>query len=205
MKRCVIVGAGEIYSPIEVCERDFIIAADGGYKHLKNANISPDVLIGDFDSIDKIPQLTGTEIVRHPVEKDDTDMYLAYKLGVEKGFREFVIYGGVGGREDHTFANYCLLLDAKNENNNIILIGNKRKTFVIKNEKITLESAAGKCLSVFAFGSDAYGVSICGLKYAAENITLSAAYPLGVSNSFVENKHASISVENGALLIMQEV
>ena len=204
MKRCVIVGAGEIYSPIEVCERDFIIAADGGYKHLKNANISPDVLIGDFDSIDKIPQLTGTEIVRHPVEKDDTDMYLAYKLGVEKGFREFVIYGGVGGREDHTFANYCLLLYAKEEGNSVFLISGKAKVSLIKNEKTTVHGKLGKHLSLFPFGSDAEGVTVKGAEYECEKINLTANFPLTVSNIFKDTP-VNIEVENGALLIMEEI
>ena len=205
MRRCVIVGAGEIFGDIEVRDGDLVIAADGGYAHLERASIVPDVLIGDFDSIDVMPSLSSVEIVRHPVQKDETDMYLAYKLGVSKGCDEFYIYGGVGGREDHTFANYCLLLDAINEKKRIYLMGNGRKIFVIKNEKITLESTAGKTLSVFAFGADAHGVCLRGVNYEAEGITLSQVFPLGVSNSIKEDgTRAQISVDNGALLIMLE-
>ena len=205
MRRCVIVGAGEIFGDIEVRDGDLVIAADGGYAHLERASIVPDVLIGDFDSIDVMPSLSSVEIVRHPVQKDETDMYLAYKLGVSKGCDEFYIYGGVGGREDHTFANYCLLLDAINEGKRIFLMGVDRKIFVIKNEKIELDSSAGKTLSVFAFGADAHGVTLRGVKYEAENITLRQAFPLGVSNS-VKNTdtRAEISVGDGALLVMFE-
>ena len=205
MGRCVIVGAGEVYSRVSVMPGDFVIAADGGYMHLNKMGIVPDVLIGDFDSISEIPDLEGVEIIRHKVEKDETDMYLAYKIGADRGFDKFYVYGGVGGREDHTFANYCLLLGAIEEGNRVFLMAEKHKSFVIKNEKVKIKSDAGKGISVFAFGSDAEGVSIKGLKYEAENITLKCSYPLGVSNSFKENSDAEISVLNGALLIMQEI
>ena len=205
MKRCVIVGAGEIYSPIEIKSGDFVIAADGGYLHLRAANIVPNVIVGDFDSMDEPTAFEGIEIVKHPVEKDETDMYLAYRIGAQHGCDEFYFYGGVGGREDHTFANYCLLLRVTNENKRAFLIGNKSKTFVIKNEKIELCSFEGKGISVFAFGSDAHNVSIKGLKYEAEDITMTSSYPIGVSNSFTKGKTAEISVGDGALLIMQEM
>ena len=206
MRRCVIVGAGEVRGEISISENDFVIAADGGYEYLEKMGVTPDVLIGDFDSIEALPQnLDAAQIIRHPVEKDETDMYLAYKVGVQNGCCEFYVYGGTGGREDHTFANYCLLLDAINEGKHIFLMGVDRKIFVIKNEKIELDSSAGKTLSVFAFGADAHGVTLRGVKYEAENITLRQAFPRGVSNS-VKNTdtRAEISVGDGALLVMLE-
>ena len=59
--------------------------------------------VGDFDSLGQVPE--GENIVRHPVMKDDTDMMLAVKLGLERGYTRFHIYGGMGGRTDHTIAN----------------------------------------------------------------------------------------------------
>ena len=206
MKRCVIVGAGEVHAEIEINPADLVIAADGGYQHLEKISVAPDILIGDFDSIENVPQLRGTEIVRHPVEKDETDMYLAYKIGVQKGYNEFYIYGGVGGREDHTFANYCLLLDAINDGKQIYLMGNKRKIFAIKNEKIAFSSPEDKIVSVFAFGADAHGVTLRGLKYEAENIRLRQCFPLGVSKSVKDSStRVEISVEDGVLLVMLEL
>lgn len=74
--------------------------------------------------------------------KDETDLCLAYRIGASKGYTDFDIYGGVGGREAHTFANYCLLLEAKNDKNDVALIGNGVKTFVVKNEKKQIFGAA---------------------------------------------------------------
>lgn len=204
--RCIIVGAGEIYGEIETKQGDLIIAADGGYDRLRKTSVTPDILIGDFDSIDSLPRLKDIEIIRHPVEKDETDMYLAYKIGLQNGCDEFYIYGGTGGREDHTFANYCLLIDALNDKKRVYLMGDKRKIFAIKNEKIEFNSPAGKTVSVFAFGSDAHCVSLGGLKYEAKNVTLSATFPLGVSNSVKSSDtRVEISVEDGVLLIMLEL
>ncbi len=198
---CYIVGAGDFFGEIQKKDGDMLIAADGGYEKIKELGLVPDVLIGDFDSLSELPDNIKT--IRHPVQKDETDMFLAYKMGAEIGYDRFALYGGVGGREDHTFANYCLLLKAKNENKHAVLFGNRTKVYIIKNEKIELFGDEGKTISVFPFGKDAEGVYIKGLKYEAENITLCSDFPLGVSNSFTKNK-ACISVEKGALLIIEE-
>ena len=200
---CYLVGAGDFFGNISAAQGDFIIAADGGYESLLARGVLPDLLLGDFDSIKEMP--SGIETVRYPVEKDETDMFLAYKIGVSLGYKKFRIYGGVGGREDHTFANYSLLLQAKRDENDAVLIGNGVEIKVIENEKTEIFGASGKCVSVFAIASDAEGVNIKGLKYEAENITLGCAFPLGVSNSFTDAGRGEISVARGALLIFTEV
>ncbi len=199
---CYIVGAGEFYHPFTPGAGDLVIAADGGYDHLKNFGIRCDLLIGDLDSIKEAP--SDVELITHPKRKDETDTYLAYREGVKKGYTTFYIYGGTGGREDHTFANYCLLLGAKNENNSVFLFSEKAKVSLIKNESVTLYSSPGKTLSIFPFGSDASGVSILGAEYECESIPLKADFPLAVSNAFKDGP-VTVRVENGALLIMQEI
>ena len=200
---CYIVGAGDFYGDISINGTDILIAADGGYDKLLGLGLVPHILIGDLDSIKEVPK--DIEIIRYPVQKDETDMFLAYKIGLERGYKSFVIYGGVGGREDHTFANYSLLLHAKNDSNSAVLVGHGTKTYVIKNEKAELYGKCGKTVSVFAFGADASGVDIKGLKYETENATITCDFPLGVSNSFTESGTGSIFVRNGALLVIEEV
>ena len=199
MKTCYIVGAGEFFGNITKEAKDLIIAADGGYDHLVRIDIKPDLLIGDLDSITDVPK--GIETVRFPVEKDETDMRIAYRIGKERGYNNFVILGGVGGREDHTFANICLLSEAKNDGSTAVLIGKDYKATVIKNEEITLCGNPYGTFSIFAFGSDVEGVSVIDAKYTAENVTLKYDFPLGVSNSFLESGCAKIKVNSGSLLI----
>ncbi len=199
---CYIVGAGDFYGDIKISCGDMLIAADGGYETVFRLGLIPDVLIGDFDSIENLPENIIT--LRYPAEKDETDMLLAYKIGKEKGYKKFLLYGGVGGRDDHTFANYSLLLYAKNEENTAVLIGNHIKSYIIKNEKTAIFGKGGKTFSVFAFGGRAAGVNIKGAKYEAIDAILECDFPLGVSNSLTDSGEASVSVDNGALLIMEE-
>jgi len=198
MKKCIIFSAAQIfdYSGINP-DNSFVIAADGGLIHTKKLNITPDVVIGDMDSYDgKVPE----DSLLFPVKKDDTDTMLAIKKGLELGFSDFEIYGGMGGRFDHTIANIQSLSFLKNHNANGVLKDENHTVYLIKNERLTL-TETGKYISVFAYGADANGVSLSGFEYPLENGTLSADFPLGVSNKAV-SKEVSIEVSDGVLLVI---
>ena len=202
MSICYIVGAGYFPFPFTPKDADLVIAADGGYDTLRRHSIRCDLLIGDLDSIVDLPN--DVEIIRHKVEKDETDMHLAYLEGAKRGYKNFRIYGGTGGRDDHTFANYSLLLYIRNSGGRAELFSKYAKTYVLKNEAMTLPKRDTGNISVFAFGGDARGVSVEGLYYCANDVTLKPDFPLGVSNSFV-GKDAKIEVRDGALLIIEEL
>ena len=199
MKKCIIFCAAEfdkLAAPIG--KEDYILAADGGLRHLERIGLKPNGIIGDFDSLGYVP--TGAEVF--PVEKDDTDAMLAARKGLQLGFREFWFYGSLDGpRLDHTAANFQTLQYLADHGAVGYLIGKDYLVTVVKNGAITFP--AGKCgtVSVFCMGADAAGVSIRGLHYELEMGTLTAGFPLGVSNHFTE-KEAIISVEQGSLLIL---
>ena len=109
-ERCVIFGAGEYYEgPAPAIEKGMLaIAADGGLDHMRAMGLSPDFVIGDFDSLSgDVPD--GDRSVRLPPQKDDPDLLSALKVGWSRGAREFHIYGALGGRIDHTIANMQLM------------------------------------------------------------------------------------------------
>ena len=201
MKKCYLVGAGDLGAVPEVRDDDLVIAADGGYDHLTSHGIRCDLIIGDLDSISKDDN--EIEIIRHPVEKDETDMFLAYCEGASRGYTHFEILGGTGGREDHTYANYQLLLYIREHGHTARLISEKMVMTVIKNESLELHGKRGSTLSIFAIGGDAKGVTVSGAKYSADRINLTECFPLGVSNSFLWD-NATVSVEYGSLLLMWE-
>ena len=198
---CYIVGAGEIYPLPKIEKDDFVIAADGGFDSLLSLGIAPNLLVGDLDSIKNVP--TGIEILRHPTVKDETDMHLAFLEGEKRGFREFFIYGGVGGRADHTFANYSLLFYIAKRGCKARLVGEHEDVISIYESSVSLENQSGKYFSVFAFGGEAHGVSIKNAKYEIENATLTPDFPLGVSNEFCDTP-PTISVNKGSLLVIFE-
>ena len=201
MARCIIFGAAEFDSLLLPMEKDdLIIAADGGLRHFEGAVRGPDVILGDFDSLGYTPQ--GAQVF--PVEKDDTDVMLAVRQGLSRGFREFVIYGGMDGpRIDHTMANFQTLAFLRAQDARGFLVGKTHMATVISKETITFSDDYKGILSVFCLGRDATGVTIRGLKYSLENGTLTADIPLGVSNHFV-GKQSEITVENGSLLLIWE-
>ena len=138
-----------------------------------------------------------------PVEKDDTDTMYALKLGLEKGYRRFYIYGGLGGdREDHTYANLQSLLYLANRGARGWLFGKDCVWTLIKNSSVRIGGSGN--VAVFCPDGKAEGVYLKGLKYELDNAVISSEFPLGVSNSMAAPE-AEIRVENGALLIMYDV
>ena len=156
------------------------------------------MILGDFDSLGYVPE--GAQVF--PVEKDDTDILLAIRHGLESGFREFLIYGGVEGpRLDHAIANLQALSYLRAHGARGYLIGKTQIMTVIEQESAVFASSAEGILSVFCIGKDAQGVTLKGLQYSLENGTLSAQFPLGVSNHFM-GAEASVAVKNGRLLLI---
>ena len=199
---CYLVGAGDFNENIELYEDDLLIAVDGGFDSLMNTGYRPDVLIGDLDSVTmEVPE--SVKVLKYPKEKDETDMFLAYRIGVRCGYTDFVILGGTGGRLDHTYANLSILLYAKEHGHNITMIDEHSMIICIKNESVRLSGKPGSYLSAFAIGGKAYGVTIKGAKYEVEDANLSPSFPLGVSNEFTDTD-ALICVEDGALIIIAE-
>ena len=201
MNTCVIFCAGGFDALIEPIDgSDFVIAADGGLRHLNGLGISPDRVLGDFDSLGYVPR--GAQVF--PVEKDDTDSMLAVRQGLERGCRRFVLYGGLdGSRPDHTIANYQTLQFIADQGAAGYLAGLTHIATVVKNGAIAFSDTADGIISVFCMGADARGVQIRGLKYELTDGTLSAGFPLGVSNHFT-GKKSVISVENGSLLVIYD-
>ena len=198
---CYIVGAGDFETPFAPDAQDLVIAADGGLLHLQKYGIRADIAIGDFDSLGRIPE--ECEKIVFPEKKDFTDTALALYEGQKRGFRSFVILGGTGGRDDHTFANYSLLLEARERGLFAKLVSKNSTAFVIKNEKIAVKCDTGAHFSAFAFGQAANGVSLTGLAYEASDVTLLPSCHLASCNLF-DGRTAEVEVKDGALLVFVE-
>lgn len=206
-KRAVLIGAGDLAGEcIEVEKEDFIIALDGGLVFCVENDIKPDYIMGDFDSLPEekrglLAEGLQEQIRCLPKEKDDTDMLAAIKFAIEKGFTEFKIYGGLGGRLSHTVANIQCLMYLKERGCKGLLVGKDTKAFLLKDESVTFPETDSGYLSVFAYSKKAEGVTLKGLKYELENAILTDSFPLGVSNEFV-GKKSSVDVRKGVLLLV---
>ena len=198
MRKCVIFCAAGFSGLLEPVSDALVIAADGGLQHTQSLGITPDVILGDFDSLGYVPE--GANVF--PVEKDDTDAMLAVRHGLRAGCRDFLLYGSLDGKRlDHTVANFQTLQFLADQGAAGTLVGADHLVTVLKNGSLTFPAGAEGILSVFCVGPDAAGVDIEGLQYLLKDGTLSAGFPLGVSNHFI-GKEAKISVKNGSLLLL---
>ena len=200
---CYIVGAMSLTPNLRPYPgpNDYVIAADAGFEYCCKNCIIPDLVLGDFDSLGKAPK--HPNVMQLPVEKDDTDTMFALKLGLEKGYRRFYVYGGLGGkRPDHTIANMQALLYLLSHGARGWLFGEKYVWTAIENSTLRIEGEGD--VSVFCIDGRAEGVSIKGLKYELNDAGITSDFPLGVSNSFAA-RQAEISVKSGRLLIMYDL
>jgi thiamine pyrophosphokinase len=197
--RCIIIAGAPGFSGFTAAAGDYIIAADSGYRHALAAGIKPDILIGDFDSLECVPQ--NIQSIKSPAVKDDTDTFLAVRHAISLGYKNFLLLGALGGRLDHQTANiaacafiaeqggYCEIRDSKN-----IIIA-------IKDSQICLAKIENWSVSVFSYSDRSIGVTLAGLKYTLENAALTNTFPIGVSNEFAEDT-ATVEVKDGVLLII---
>lgn len=175
---------------------DFVIAADAGYAELIRQGVKPDLVVGDFDSLGEVP--AGETVVRHPVMKDDTDMMLAVKLGLERGYRDFRLYGALGGRLDHTLANIQTLGYLAARDAHGVIVGDVCLA-AVKNGVLRFRAEARGTISVFCLGVPARGVFLEGLLYPLTDYTMTPDFPIGVSNEFT-GAPSSVRVRDGCLV-----
>ncbi|MBR4973535.1 MAG: thiamine diphosphokinase [Clostridia bacterium] len=200
MRTCYIFGAAN-GKPRDLIKKDgdIIIAADAGYKMLNELNIIPDIVLGDFDSLGFVPK--ALEIIKHPVRKDDTDTLLAVKVGLDRGFKRFVLYGCTGGRIDHSLANFQTLSFISSNGGEGYLCGDDFTATAICESGIKFSSKAKGSVSVFSATTECENVNINGLLYPLSNASLRFDFPLGVSNEFIE-KESEISIGKGTAIIV---
>lgn len=207
---CILIGAGDLtISEIPVGENDLCIAVDGGYEYCKLLEITPDYILGDFDSISEkeaegvaeIAKAEEDKVIVLPVEKDDTDMLAAIKLGLSEGYQSFRIYGGMGGRIEHTIANIQCLLYLKEHNAVGYLMDGTGMILVAKEEEISFQDSLEGYMSLFSM-DDKATVSIENMKYLLQEQEITNSFPIGISNEFILGEKGKITVHKGAVVII---
>ena len=209
MSRCVIFSACPVQPELKrlLHADDFIIACDAGYHNCERLGCKPDVIVGDFDSA-PCPVQENDDIVVLPHVKDDTDTEYAAKLASEKGFQEVLLLGALGGRRiEHTLSNLCTGLGLEQRGVRAALQDERsRITFVMPGESRRYPKADYFYLSVFPMEGRAEGVCERGSFYELTDATLTAGYPLGVSNEYAEDSDCiTISTRKGALVVVETI
>ncbi len=189
---------------VNLDESDLLIAADGGASYCRQIGLTPSILIGDFDSLDKddLNYFTGlgAEIIRHPAQKDYTDLELSLRHAQSLGVQEILVHGALGARWDQTLANILLPAIAELKMIDIRLIDENQEVRLLHGGRdYEVYGQSGDTLSLIPIGGDARGVRSIGLEYPLQGETLFFGATRGVSNRFMEEK-ATIHIDQGTLI-----
>ena len=202
MPACMIIAAmyrGEEAEFLFPGPLDCLICADRGYEAARKAGLTPDLVVGDFDSMPR-PDLPPEKLLVLPVHKDDTDTAVALEEGRRRGYREFRVGGGLGGRLDPTMANLQLAADCALRGERMWLCDPQNMATVLAPGSYALPWQYGRKLSLLAFTERVGGVCLRGTEWPLEGAVLESRRPLGVSNEWKEAS-AILSFESGLLAV----
>jgi thiamine pyrophosphokinase len=186
---------------------DLIVAADGGARYALEAGVVPDLVVGDMDSLGEdlareVVKLGGF-LERHPVRKDKMDGQLAVLAARERGATAADLLCAVGGTLGALFAVPQILLAAERIGLRSTVVADRGRIFVIEAGSRTVQGDPQDSVSIFPLSGPATGVTLESMEYPLENASLEPGDTLGFHNELIGRK-ASVSVEEGALLVVHE-
>ena len=197
--RAVIFANGELGQPERMRALlradDYLIAADGGLRHLRALDRKPDLLIGDLDSVSQpdVDWLAGgsTEIRKFPAEKDFTDLELALRAAHERGVEGILLAAALGGRLDQTLANIGLLRLPELSGMDVSLDDGLTEVRLIT-ATLTIQGSEGDIVSLIPAGSAVEGVRTHALQYPLNAETLSPGQTRGISNVMLTDRKSVV-------------
>ena len=211
VSRAVIFAGGSVsdYDALRCHMQDcqFVVCADSGITHCNALGLCADLWVGDFDSSDfeelsALSAANGTHIIRLNPVKDDTDTEHALDCVLERGYRDIVLFGGIGTRLDHSIANVFLMEKALDKGAVLTIVNDKNILHFVRNETIILKRNSMKYVSILPL--EDVVVSNFGFMYPLNNEKLYRASSRGISNEIIGNE-ASITISGGAALVIESV
>ncbi len=186
---------------------DFVVAVDGGSRHLEDLEVKPNALLGDFDSISDYEQFVrrypDVEVVQFPPKKDFTDSELAVEYAIEKQPKKVTVVGCIGSRMDHTFATVLLLKKFLDAGIDACMLNEKNEIRLIQSD-YEIDGAVGDLMSLVPVSDEVKGIYLHGFEYPLVDATLRLGSSTGVSNVFARHK-AKIELKSGVLLVFKSV
>lgn len=186
---------------------DLIIGADKGSEYLYDYEITPHLILGDFDSINKKKlkeiEEKQIEIIKFPPEKDYTDTEIAIIEAIKRGADIIYLFGGIGTRVDHSLGNIGLLLTTKNKGSKLIIIDDNNKMY-LADKSMNLNGNAGETISFHALSDVVKGFDIKGAKYNLDNYDMHLLDPRAICNEFIDSP-IDIKYDSGELLIIHAI
>ncbi|HHT66406.1 MAG: thiamine diphosphokinase [Caldicoprobacterales bacterium] len=204
--RAVVVSNGELGETKKLKSMlpdfDLVVCCDGGIRHLESLGLFPDLIVGDFDSVDPALldtyQKKGVTIRTFPIEKNETDTELAVQAAVESGAEQVVLLGALGSRWDHSYANIMVLVRLMKSGIDAAILHSHNR-IVVSDDTLCIEGCPGQLVSLLPLGENVAVHSTTGLKYPISDQKLPLDTPYGISNIMLQSK-AKIQIKSGWLM-----
>lgn len=179
---------------------DYVIAVDGGLAHVQELGITPNLVMGDFDSLGYVPK--GLHVLQFPTDKDKSDMELAFERAKTLRAKTVFVFGGLGQRLDHTNSNLQLFARFSETGMLVTAFGmNEVIMLVTGPNSLEIPAQESGIVSVFAMNDICEGVFERGLKWELDGVALTNRTSLGLSNEFI-GQAAQIGLSRGTLAII---
>jgi thiamine pyrophosphokinase len=211
--RAVIFANGTFNQPVNIAldfgEDDIVIAADGGANTLLHLGITPDILIGDMDSVQpeliKELQAKGTQLIVYPRDKDQIDLELALRFALDNGIKDIILFGLLGGRLDLSLANLMLLAKDDWKEASLVVADGRDTAYIMHGpDNKNIQGNPGDIVSLIPLTEQVAGVSSFGLRWPLLDADLTLGSTLSISNEIMEGS-ANIKFEIGKLLLVHRV
>ena len=206
-KRCAIFLNGIIkdynYIKTKLRKNDFIIAVDGGIDHIKELCLSPNLILGDFDSsvLSEALKYKNAEIKKYKKDKDYTDGEIAINYVIDEKYFEVVIFGALGNRIDHMLSNINMLERLSDNKINGVIIEKDNEINFLDNEIILMKEEF-RFFSIIPITDKILGLSIKNAKYELNNEIVIRTQSKGISNEFLDEQ-VLISIDKGKALVIR--
>ena len=210
-KKIILFVNGDLPEPgnlqSKINKADFLVAVDGGLKHITNLHLTPNLIIGDLDSADQEQvehfRSQGVEVRKYPVDKDETDLELALDAALEMHPSTIWIVAAIGNRVDQTLGNIFLLTREDLANTDLRLVDGVREIFIVRSSAV-LTGKPGQRVSLLPLMSKVTGIHTQGLKYPLKNETLYPDKTRGISNQMTSPR-AEVTIASGLLLCIHDI
>lgn len=148
---------------------DHIICCDGGAESLIAADLEPEAIVGDLDSLNSLISERFADRLFRDSDQDTNDLTKAIRWCINKRYKEIVILGATGKREDHTIGNISLLTEYAREISVSMITDTGTFTPLLKSSVV--KCFPGQQVSVFSINPETK-ITSKGLKYPLQNLKL---------------------------------
>jgi len=184
---------------------ELVVAADGGLHLADVLGLPVDVVVGDMDSVAParlaVAELAGATVVRHPADKDASDLELALAVAVAGGPDRVVVVGSGSGRLDHLLGAVAVLASDRWSGVDVDAWLGRSRVHVVRGRRTVL-GVPGETLSLLAHGGPAVGVTTSGLAWALSDASLDPGSSLGISNVLL-GEAAEVRVAAGCVVVVR--